>query len=64
MKDTVTVSGGYAWFDVTMDLDSALEEVETALASAKNSGKNKILSTGESEDMTDGQFQQEEKQGQ
>ncbi len=54
MKDNVTVSGGYAWFDVTMDLDSALEEVENALASAKNSGKNKILSTGESEDMTDG----------
>ena len=52
MKNSVTVSGGYAWFDVTMDLDSALKEA--ALASAKNSGKNKIKSTGESEDITDG----------
>jgi diguanylate cyclase (GGDEF)-like protein len=54
MKDSVTVSGGYAWFDVTMDLDSAIKEAEAALASAKNSGKNKIMSTGEREDLTDG----------
>ena len=54
MKNSVTVSGGYAWFDVTMDLDSALKEAQAALASAKNSGKNKIKSTGESEDITDG----------
>ena len=53
MKDTVTVSGGYAWFDVNMDLDSALKEAQTALASAKNSGKNKIKSIGEREDVTD-----------
>ena len=51
MKDSVTVSGGYAWFDVTMDLDSALKEAKAALASAKNSGKNMIKSTGESEDL-------------
>lgn len=54
MKDSVTVSGGYAWFDVTMDLDSAIKEAEAALASAKNSGKNKIMSTGEREDLTNG----------
>ena len=54
MKDSVTVSGGYAWFDVTMDLDSAIKEAEAALASAKNSGKNKIMSTSEREDLTDG----------
>ena len=54
MKDSVTVSGGYAWFDVTMDLDSAIKEAEAALASAKNSGKNKIMSIGEREDLTDG----------
>ena len=53
MKDSVTVSGGYAWFDVTMDLDSALKEAKAALASAKNSGKNMIKSTGESEDLKD-----------
>lgn len=53
MKDSVTVSGGYAWFDVTMDLDSALKEAQAALASAKNSGKNMIKSTGESEDLKD-----------
>ena len=50
MKETVTVSGGYAWFDVTMDLDSALKEAEDYLASAKKSGKNKIMTSNESED--------------
>ena len=49
MKDSVTVSGGYAWFDVTMDLESAVKEAEESLASAKKSGKNKIMTTGESE---------------
>ena len=31
-----------------------MPEAEAALASAKNSGKNKIMSTGEREDLTDG----------
>lgn len=50
MKDSVTVSGGYAWFDVTMDLESALKEAKSALANAKKSGKNMIMTTGESEE--------------
>ena len=50
MKDTATISGGYAWFDVTMDLDSALKEAEAALSNAKKSGKNMIMTTGESEE--------------
>jgi len=54
MKDTVTVSGGYSWFDVNMDFESAMKEVQSALASAKKSGKNKIMSNGESEDPADG----------
>ncbi len=49
-KEPVTISGGYSWFDVTMDLKSALDEVEKALTSAKASGKNKIMASGESED--------------
>ena len=32
----------------------AIKEAEAALATAKNSGKNKIMSTGEREDLTDG----------
>ena len=51
---SVTFSGGYVWFDMKTDLSRAVREAEEALARAKNSGKNKILSTGESEDMTDG----------
>ncbi len=51
MKNSVTLSGGYAWFDVTMDMESALKEAEEALASAKKSGKNKIMAIGESEDL-------------
>lgn len=51
MKENVTVSGGYAWFDVTMDFESALKEVNEALESAKNSGKNKIMAAGESEEQ-------------
>ena len=50
MKNNVTVSGGYAWFDVTMDMESALKEAESALASAKKSGKNMVMATGESEE--------------
>ena len=50
MKESVTLSGGYAWFDVTMDLESALKEAESALANAKKSGKNMIMMTGESEE--------------
>ena len=50
MKDTVTLSGGYAWFDVTMDLESALKEAEAALSNAKKSGKNMIMTNGESEE--------------
>ena len=50
MKDTATISGGYAWFDVTMDLDSALKEAEAALSNAKKSGKNIIMTNGESEE--------------
>ena len=53
MKETVTISGGYAWYDVNMDLESALKEAESALANAKNSGKNKVMSTIESEDVAD-----------
>ena len=49
-KEPVTISGGYSWFDVTMDLKSALDEVEKALSSAKSSGKNIIMASGESED--------------
>ena len=49
-KEPVTISGGYSWFDVTMDLKSALDEVEKALSSAKSSGKNVIMASGESED--------------
>ena len=49
-KDSVTLSGGYAWFDVTMDLESAMKEAEKALASSKKSGKNMIMASGESED--------------
>lgn len=49
-KEPVTISGGYSWFDVTMDLKSALDEVEKALSNAKNSGKNAIMASGESED--------------
>jgi len=52
MKDTVTVSGGYAWFDVNMDLESAVKDIKEALESAKKSGKNKIMAVGESEDET------------
>ena len=48
-KDPVSVSGGYAWFDVNMDLESALKEAEVSLASAKKSGKNKIMTSGERE---------------
>ena len=48
-KDSVSLSGGYAWFDVNMDLEGALEEAENALASAKKSGKNMIMTTGERE---------------
>ena len=51
MKNNVTVSGGYAWFDVTMDMDSALKEAESALASAKKSGKNMVKAIGESEEQ-------------
>ena len=54
MKDTVTVSGGYAWFDVNMDLESAVKDIKEALESAKKSGKNKIMAVGESEDETYG----------
>ena len=50
MKESVTLSGGYAWFDVTMDLESALKEANSALANAKKSGKNMIMTTGESEE--------------
>ena len=50
MKDTATISGGYAWFDVTMDLESALKEAEAALSNAKKSGKNMIMTNGESEE--------------
>jgi PleD family two-component response regulator len=50
MKESVTLSGGYSWFDVTMDLKSALAEVDKALQSAKRSGKNRIMSSGESEE--------------
>ena len=50
MKESVTLSGGYAWFDVTMDLESALKEAKSALANAKKSGKNMIMTTGESEE--------------
>ena len=50
MKESVTVSGGYSWFDVTMDLKGALAEVDKALLNAKKSGKNRIMSSGESEE--------------
>ena len=49
-KEPVTISGGYSWFDVTMDLKSALDEVEKSLSIAKSSGKNVIMASGESED--------------
>ena len=49
-KEPVTISGGYSWFDVTMDLKGALEEVEEALSKAKKSGKNRIMASGESEE--------------
>ena len=50
-KEPVTISGGYAWFDVTMDLESALKEAQAALSNAKKSGKNMIMTTGESEEQ-------------
>jgi len=50
MKESVTVSGGYSWFDVTMDLPGALNEADKALLSAKKAGKNRIMTVGESED--------------
>ena len=49
-KEPVTISGGYSWFDVTIDLKSALDEVEKSLSIAKSSGKNVIMASGESED--------------
>lgn len=49
-KEPVTISGGYSWFDITMDLKGALAEVEEALAKSKRSGKNRIMAPGESED--------------
>ncbi|MBQ1739065.1 MAG: diguanylate cyclase [Clostridiales bacterium] len=49
-KESVTISGGHAWFDVTMDLESALKEAGAALSNAKKSGKNMIMTTGESEE--------------
>ena len=49
-KEPVTISGGYSWFDVTMDLKGALDEVEEALSKAKKSGKNRIMASGESEE--------------
>ena len=52
LKELVTLSGGYAWFDVTMDFEGALKEAQEALASSKKSGKNKIMASGESEDIT------------
>ena len=52
LKEPVTLSGGYAWFDVTMDFEGALKEAQEALASSKKSGKNKIMASGESEDIT------------
>jgi diguanylate cyclase (GGDEF)-like protein len=50
MKESVTVSGGYSWFDVTMDLNGALSEADKALRSAKEAGKNRIMTSGESGD--------------
>ena len=50
MKESVTVSGGYSWFDVTMNLQDALDEAGKALSSAKKAGKNRIMTIGESED--------------
>ena len=49
-KESVTLSGGYSWFDVTMDLKGALAEVDQALLNAKKTGKNKIMTAGESEE--------------
>lgn len=49
-KEQVTLSGGYSWFDVNMDLSGALKEAEKALSSAKEAGKNRIMTVGESED--------------
>ncbi len=50
-KEPVTISGGYSWFDITMNLNGALAEVEDALAKSKRSGKNRIMASGESEDI-------------
>ena len=50
IKTPVTLSGGYAWFDFTMDFESAVRETEKTLANAKKTGKNKIVSVDESED--------------
>ena len=50
MKESVTLSGGYSWFDVNMDLEGAISEAGRALASAKRSGKNRIMTLGESEE--------------
>ena len=50
MKESVTLSGGYSWFDVNMDLGSALSEAGKALANAKRSGKNVIMTLSESEE--------------
>ncbi len=47
---SVTFSGGYAWFDMKTDLSRAVREAEEALARAKNSGKNKIVASDESDE--------------
>ena len=50
MKKSVTLSGGYAWFDENTDLDKALAAAQEALARAKESGKNKVIASDESEE--------------
>ena len=49
-EKSITISGGYVWYDTKTEFEKAVSEAEEALARAKKSGKNKIVSRDESED--------------
>ena len=50
LQESVTFSGGYTLVEENTDLENALKPAKQALAKAKKSGKNMIISTDESED--------------
>ena len=49
-KRTVTLSGGYVWFDENIELEKAMDKAQEALARAKKSGKNRVIASDESEE--------------